>query len=38
MTKPDAPFPKHWLHYVVLKYVVIATAMLIAFYVASQLL
>jgi hypothetical protein len=38
MTKPDTPFPKHWLYYVVLKYVVIATAMLIALYVASQLL
>ena len=38
MTKPDTPFPKHWLYYIVLKYVVIAGALLIALYVASQLL
>jgi hypothetical protein len=30
MTKPDTPFPKHWLYYIVLKYVVIAAAVLIA--------
>ena len=23
MTKPDTPFPKHWLYYILLKYVVI---------------
>ena len=38
MTKPDAPFPKHWLYYILLKYVVIAAAVLIALYVGSQLL
>jgi hypothetical protein len=38
MTKPDTPFPKHWLYYITLKYVVIAAAVLIALYVASQLL
>jgi hypothetical protein len=38
MTKPETPFPKHWLYYVVLKYVVIAAAVVIAIYVASQLL
>jgi hypothetical protein len=38
VTKPDTPFPKHWLYYIVLKYVVIAAAVLIAIYVASQLL
>ena len=38
MTKPDTPFPKHWLYYIVLKYVVIAAAVLIAIYVISQLL
>jgi hypothetical protein len=38
MTKPDTPFPNHWLYYIVLKYVVIAVAVLIALYVASQLL
>ena len=36
MTKPETPFPKHWLYYIVLKYVVIAAAIVIAFYVAYQ--
>ncbi len=38
MTRPDTPFPKHWLYYIVLKYVVITAAVLIALYVAAQLL
>ena len=38
MTKPDTPFPKHWLYYIVIKYIVIAVAALIALYIASQLL
>jgi hypothetical protein len=38
MTRPDTPFPKHWLYYILLKYAVIAAAMLIALYVALQLL
>ena len=25
MTKPDTPFPRHWLYYIVLKYGVIAS-------------
>jgi len=37
MTKPDTPFPRHWLYYIVLKYAVIATAVLIAFYVVYRL-
>jgi hypothetical protein len=37
MTKPDTPFPKHWLYYIVLKYMIIAAAVLIALYVVSQL-
>ena len=37
MTRPDTPFPKHWLYYIVLKYAVIAEAVLIALYIASQL-
>ncbi len=36
MTKPDTPFPRHWLYYIVLKYVVIAAAGLIAAYVAYR--
>src|SRR5262249_43152679 len=38
MTKPETPFPRHWLYYIVLKYAVIAAAVLIALYVAAQLL
>jgi hypothetical protein len=38
MTKPDTLFPRHWLYYIVLKYAVIAAAVLIALYVAAQLL
>ena len=38
MIKPDTPFPKHWLYYIALKYAVIAAAVVIGLYVASQLL
>jgi hypothetical protein len=38
MTRPETPFPKHWLYYIVLKYIVIAAAVLLAVYVAYQLL
>jgi hypothetical protein len=38
MTKPDTPFPKHWLYYIVLKYAVIAAAVSVALYVAFELL
>ena len=37
MTKPDTPFPRHWLYYIVLKYTVIAVAVIIALYVAYRL-
>jgi hypothetical protein len=37
MTKPDTPFPRHWLYYIVLKYGVRAAAVLIAFYVVYRL-
>jgi hypothetical protein len=37
MPKPDTPFPKHWLYYIVLKYAVIVIAVLLALYVASRL-
>jgi hypothetical protein len=30
MTKPDTPFPKHWLYYIVLKIVLIAGAVALA--------
>lgn len=30
MTKPDTPFPRHWRYYIVLKWAVIAVAVVIA--------
>jgi hypothetical protein len=36
MTKPDTPFPKHWLYYIVIKYAVIAAAVVLALYVAFR--
>ncbi len=26
MTRPDTPFPRHWLYYIVLKFVVLVAA------------
>jgi len=37
MDKPDTPFPRHWLYYIILKYAVIAAAVLLAVYVAYNL-
>ena len=37
MTKPDTPFPRHWLYYLMLKYAVIAVAVAITFYTAYRL-
>jgi putative acetyltransferase len=34
---PDTPFPRHWLYYIVLKYGVLAAAVLIALYVVYRL-
>jgi len=36
MTKPDTPFPRHWLYYIALKFVVLAVAVAIAVYIAFQ--
>jgi hypothetical protein len=36
--KPDTPFPRHWLYYIVLKYALIVIALAIALYVAYQVL
>jgi hypothetical protein len=30
MSKPDTPFPRHWRYYIVLKWVVIAAAVVLA--------
>ncbi len=37
MDKPDTPFPRHWLYYIVLKYAVIAAAILLALVVVYNL-
>lgn len=36
MTKPDTPFPRHWLYYIVLKWAVIAAAILLTIYIAYR--
>jgi hypothetical protein len=38
MMKPDTPFPRHWLYYIVVKYALIVVAVLIALYIAYQVL
>jgi uncharacterized membrane protein len=30
MDKPDTPFPRHWLYYIVLKFALLAVAILVA--------
>ena len=30
MSRPDSPFPRHWIYYLVLKVVIIAVAVVIA--------
>ena len=35
MTKPDTPFPRHWLYYIVLKYGVLAVAVVFCMAVES---
>jgi hypothetical protein len=37
MKRPDTPFPRHWLYYIVLKLVVIAAAILLALYIYGLL-
>jgi hypothetical protein len=32
MKRPDTPFPRHWLYYIVLKFVVLAAAVALALY------
>jgi len=33
MKRLDTPFPRHWLYYIALKFVVLAAAVLLALYV-----
>lgn len=37
MDKPETPFPRHWLYYIVLKYGVMAAAVVLALYVVYRL-
>jgi len=37
MTRPDTPFPRHWLYYIALKLAIIVAAVLLAFYVFGLL-
>jgi hypothetical protein len=37
MTGPETPFPRHWLYYLVLKYAVIATAVVVSLYTVYRL-
>jgi hypothetical protein len=37
MTRPDTPFPRHWLYYIALKLIVIAAAVALALYVYGLL-
>ncbi len=32
MSKPDTPFPRHWLYYIALKFAILAAAVLLALY------
>ena len=36
MKRPDTPFPRHWLYYVVLKYAVLIAALVIALYIVYR--
>lgn len=38
MDKPETPFPRHWLYYIVLKYGVMAAAVVLALYVVYRLI
>ena len=37
MSRPDTPFPRHWLYYLILKYALIAVAVAVTFYTALRL-
>jgi hypothetical protein len=37
MKRPDTPFPRHWRYYIVLKYALLAAAVLLALYVLSRI-
>jgi hypothetical protein len=37
MKRPETPFPRHWLYYLILKYAVIAAAIVVSFYTIYRL-
>jgi uncharacterized membrane protein len=37
MKRPETPFPRHWLYYLILKYAVIAVAIVVSFYTIYRL-
>ena len=37
MKRSDSPFQRHWLYYLILKYAVIAAAVLVSLYTAYRL-
>ena len=38
MKRPDTPFPRHWLYYIVLKYAVLVAALVIALYIVYRVI
>jgi hypothetical protein len=32
MSKPDTPFPRHWLYYIALKFAILAAAIILTLY------
>ncbi len=37
MKGPETPFPRHWLYYLILKYAVIAAAIIVSLYTIYRL-
>lgn len=37
MKRPDTPFPRHWLYYLILKYAIIAAAVVVSLYTIYRL-
>ena len=37
MKRPDTPFPRNWLYYLILKYAVIAAAVVVSLYTIYRL-
>ena len=37
MKRPETPFPQHWIYYLILKYAVIAAAIIVSLYTIYRL-